>query len=56
MKPSLTCLWQIAPNRNDITFEEWMRMDLKYIDSWSLGLDFKILLMTARAVFTAEGR
>lgn len=56
MKPSLTCLWQIAPNRNDITFEEWMRMDLKYIDNWSLGLDFKIIFSTGLVMLTGAGR
>ena len=56
MKPGLTCLWQVAPHRNDITFEEWMKMDLEYIDSWSIGLDLKILLKTAQAVFMAAGR
>jgi exopolysaccharide biosynthesis polyprenyl glycosylphosphotransferase len=56
MKPGLTCLWQTSPGRNDITFEEWMNLDLRYIDTWSLGLDFKILLRTARAVLLGEGR
>lgn len=56
MKPGLTCLWQVAPHRNDISFEEWMRMDLEYIDNWFIWLDFKILLKTARAVFIAAGR
>jgi lipopolysaccharide/colanic/teichoic acid biosynthesis glycosyltransferase len=32
MKPGLTCLWQIAPRRNELSFEEWMRLDLKYAD------------------------
>lgn len=56
MKPGLTCLWQISPNRNDISFEEWMKMDLKYIDNWSLGLDFKILLKTPWVALTGMGR
>ncbi|MDY6973690.1 MAG: sugar transferase [Thermodesulfobacteriota bacterium] len=56
MKPGMTCLWQVTPNRNDLSFEEWMNMDLEYIDSWSLGLDFKILLMTVLAVLRGEGR
>lgn len=56
MKPGMTCLWQIAPNRNDLSFDEWMKMDLKYIDTWSLFNDIKILFLTARAVVTRSGR
>ncbi|MFH2059637.1 MAG: sugar transferase [Pseudomonadota bacterium] len=56
MKPGMTCLWQIAPDRNDLSFEEWMKLDLKYIDTWSLFNDFKILVMTAKAVLTGAGR
>jgi len=56
MKPGLTCLWQITPCRNDVCFEDWMNMDLKYIDNWSLGLDFKILLKTPIAVLSGAGR
>ena len=56
MKPGLTCLWQIAPRRNDLSFEEWMKLDLKYIDTWSLFNDFKILVLTAKAVLTGAGR
>ena len=46
MKPGLTCLWQIMANRNEIGFDEWMKLDLRYIDNWSLVLDFKILFKT----------
>ena len=56
MKPGMTCLWQIAPNRNDLTFEQWVKLDLKYIDKWSLFNDVKILIMTARAVLMGAGR
>jgi exopolysaccharide biosynthesis polyprenyl glycosylphosphotransferase len=56
MKPGMTCLWQIAPRRNDLSFEEWMKLDLKYIDTWSLFNDFKILVLTAKAVLTGAGR
>jgi len=56
MKPGMTCLWQIAPRRNDLSFEDWMKLDLKYIDTWSLFNDFKILMLTARAVLTGAGR
>jgi exopolysaccharide biosynthesis polyprenyl glycosylphosphotransferase len=56
MKPGITCLWQITPCRNDVCFEDWMNMDLSYIDNWSLLLDFKILFKTARVVLTGAGR
>jgi lipopolysaccharide/colanic/teichoic acid biosynthesis glycosyltransferase len=56
MKPGMTCLWQIAPRRNDLSFEEWMKLDLKYIDNWSIFNDFKILVLTAKAVLTGAGR
>ncbi len=55
MKPGLTCLWQVTPHRNRIAFEEWLRMDLEYIDHWSLWLDFKILCLTVRAVLCGYG-
>jgi exopolysaccharide biosynthesis polyprenyl glycosylphosphotransferase len=56
MKPGLTCYWQIAPRRNDLSFDEWMKLDLKYIDSWSLFNDFKLILMTFKAVLFGSGR
>ena len=56
MKPGMTCIWQITPNRNDVSFEEWMNMDLWYIDNWSLFLDFKILLKTFWIVLRGAGR
>lgn len=55
VKPGITCEWQ-AGGRNTITnFEEWVAMDLKYIDNWSLWLDFKILLRTIPAVLFSKG-
>jgi len=56
MKPGITCLWQICPNRNDISFNKWMEMDLKYIDNWSLWLDLKIFWKTVMVMFRGEGR
>ncbi len=56
MKPGLTCIWQIAPRRNDIGFNQWMEMDLEYIDTWSLKLDFSILLNTMKVVIAGHGR
>lgn len=55
VKPGITCLWQ-AGGRNTITsFEEWVRLDLKYIDNWSLWLDLKILIKTVPAVLFGKG-
>jgi len=55
MKPGLTCLWQIR-GRNEISsFEEWVRLDLEYIDNWSLWLDFKIITMTIPVILLGTG-
>jgi lipopolysaccharide/colanic/teichoic acid biosynthesis glycosyltransferase len=54
MKPGITGLWQVS-GRNAIDFEEWMKLDLEYIDNWSLWLDFKILLKTIPAVVLGKG-
>lgn len=56
MRPGITCLWQIARNRNDISFEEWMRLDMEYIDNWSIALDIVITIKTVRTVFRADGK
>jgi exopolysaccharide biosynthesis polyprenyl glycosylphosphotransferase len=54
MKPGITCIWQVR-GRNKVDFEEWMRMDLSYIDNWSLKLDAKLLLRTIPAVLFTRG-
>jgi lipopolysaccharide/colanic/teichoic acid biosynthesis glycosyltransferase len=55
-RPGITCLWQVR-GRNAITdFDEWVRLDLEYIDTWSLWLDCKILARTAWAVVAGTGR
>ena len=55
VKPGITCEWQVG-GRNRITkFEEWVEMDLHYIDNWSLWLDFRILLQTIPAVLLGKG-
>ncbi len=54
VKPGLTCIWQ-ANGRHDIGFEEWMEMDLQYIDQWSFGLDLEIMLKTVPAVLRGTG-
>ena len=54
MRPGITCFWQIS-GRNEIDFVEWMKLDLEYIDNWSLGLDFKIFLKTIPVVLFGTG-
>jgi lipopolysaccharide/colanic/teichoic acid biosynthesis glycosyltransferase len=55
VKPGVTCIWQ-AGGRNTISkWEDWVEMDLEYIDNWSLWLDVKLLLKTIPAVFFGKG-
>ncbi len=54
MRPGVTCLWQTS-GRREVKFEEWMKMDLNYLDNWSLWLDIKILLKTIPAVLFGTG-
>src|SRR5450631_141895 len=54
MRPGLTCLWVIS-GRDQIDFDTWMRMDMQYIDTWSLGLDWKIMLRTIPQVLSGRG-
>jgi exopolysaccharide biosynthesis polyprenyl glycosylphosphotransferase len=55
VKPGLTCLWQISGRSTISSFDEWVRLDLAYIDNWSLWLDFKILVKTVPAVLSGRG-
>jgi exopolysaccharide biosynthesis polyprenyl glycosylphosphotransferase len=54
IKPGITCLWQVS-GRNNLTFEEWMKLDQEYIDNWSVWLDVKILLRTIPVVLFGYG-
>ena len=54
IKPGITCLWQVS-GRNNLTFDEWMILDRKYIDNWSVWLDLKVLLMTIPVVLFGKG-
>ncbi len=53
MRPGLTCIWAVQ-GRDNVNFESWMRLDLQYIDSWSLGLDARIILMTIPHVLSGR--
>jgi exopolysaccharide biosynthesis polyprenyl glycosylphosphotransferase len=52
--PGLTCLWQVS-GRNEIAFQDWMYLDLQYIDHWNLGQDINLLLKTVPAVVSGRG-
>jgi exopolysaccharide biosynthesis polyprenyl glycosylphosphotransferase len=54
VRPGLTCLWQIS-GRNDLTFQDWIRLDLQYIDEWSMALDVQVLVRTIPVVFKGTG-
>jgi exopolysaccharide biosynthesis polyprenyl glycosylphosphotransferase len=54
VRPGITCLWQVS-GRSSIPFEQWMKLDLQYLDEWSLWLDVKILAQTVSAVLRGSG-
>jgi lipopolysaccharide/colanic/teichoic acid biosynthesis glycosyltransferase len=54
VRPGVTCLWQVG-GRNGVDFEDWMKLDLQYIDNWSLWEDAKILARTLPAVVRGSG-
>jgi exopolysaccharide biosynthesis polyprenyl glycosylphosphotransferase len=55
MKPGITCIWQVS-GRNNIPFDQWMKMDMQYIDTWSLKLDFILFLKTFKVMITGDGQ
>lgn len=54
VRPGLTCYWQVS-GRNEIGFDEWMQLDLKYVDNWNLKIDFELILKTFPVVLTGRG-
>ncbi len=54
VRPGITCLWQVS-GRSNLSFDDWLRLDLRYIDSWSFWLDIKILFKTVPAVLRGSG-
>ena len=54
VRPGLTCIWPVS-GRNQIGFEDWMRLDMRYIDHWSLVWDFRLILATVPVVVTGRG-
>ena len=55
VKPGLTCLWQVSGRNNVVDFKDWVRLDLEYIDNWSLWLDLKIMWWTVPVVLAGVG-
>src|SRR3990172_5266405 len=55
IRPGITCLWQVRGRNKIRKFDDWVRMDLEYIDNWSLWLDFKILFRTIWVVLSGSG-
>ena len=55
MRPGITCLWQISGRSKISDFNNWLKLDLEYIDNWSIGLDFKILVKTIPAIIFGVG-
>jgi exopolysaccharide biosynthesis polyprenyl glycosylphosphotransferase len=55
IKPGITCTWQIIPNRNEVVFDKWMKLDIQYIDDWSLKKDFQLFLKTIKTVIYGTG-
>jgi exopolysaccharide biosynthesis polyprenyl glycosylphosphotransferase len=54
VRPGLTCVWQVS-GRNEISFEEWMYLDMQYIDHWNLAHDFELIIKTVPVVLTGRG-
>ncbi len=55
VKPGLTCYWQIQPNRNSLSFDQWLALDLQYINECSVLVDLKILFATVKVVLHGDG-
>lgn len=55
VKPGITCTWQIVPDRHEVSFEQWMELDLHYIDNWNLRKDMELFFKTVRTFFVAGG-
>ena len=54
--PGLTCYWQIQPRRNELSFDEWVELDLRYIQERSFLVDWKLIFKTFAAMMTLQGR
>lgn len=55
VKPGITCTWQIIPNRNNVQFDNWMKLDIQYIDDWSIKKDLILIFQTIKTIFYGTG-
>jgi lipopolysaccharide/colanic/teichoic acid biosynthesis glycosyltransferase len=55
IKPGITCTWQIIPNRHEVVFDKWMKLDIQYIDSWSIKKDLQLFVRTIKTVLNGTG-
>ncbi len=55
VKPGITCTWQVLDNRNDVSFDKWMKLDLQYIDNRTFFNDIKLMFRTVNTIFKATG-
>jgi lipopolysaccharide/colanic/teichoic acid biosynthesis glycosyltransferase len=55
VRPGVTCTWQIIPNRNEVVFDKWMKLDIQYIDTWSVKKDLQLLFRTIKTVLHGTG-
>jgi lipopolysaccharide/colanic/teichoic acid biosynthesis glycosyltransferase len=55
VKPGITCTWQIIPNRNEVIFDNWMKLDIQYIESWSIKTDLKLFFRTIKTIIYGSG-
>jgi lipopolysaccharide/colanic/teichoic acid biosynthesis glycosyltransferase len=55
MKPGITCIWQVS-GRNNIPFEEWMKLDMEYIDNWSFTGDIILVFKTIKVILIGNGK
>ncbi len=55
VKPGITCTWQIVPNRNEVVFDKWMKLDIQYIEDWSLTSDWRLFFKTIKSILINKG-
>ncbi len=55
VKPGITCTWQVIPNRHDVLFEKWMKLDIQYIENWSIKKDLQLIFKTIRTFIIGGG-
>lgn len=55
VRPGITCTWQVIPNRNEVIFDNWMKLDIQYIESWSIKNDLKLFFRTIKTILYGTG-